>query len=749
MTDYFTAEQVYQSLKEENAALQKVCHEQQAELETLRAKLKTNEDLGDAGSDMQLLRMGYAAARLEIESLQLQLTDQGRVLEKVMHELVQTHRSTKGEPTTAYAAKHYAKRDHQAQGAYYVNHVSAMTGEGLHAKSAIAAELAHRDMEIDRLRAALAAPAQPVAQQGMAYAALPEPALSDDLYCADMMRAFADATHALRVESRVESLAAAYCEELDKLSQRNYELRLASHGQAPAQPEGVPECHYGPLRDADAEWGKQLSVYATLPRAADTQQAPAGESLRTDALCDLSYSHGLKAGWNYCASDDLAGFERAQKIGTEALRTLKSTTAQAAPAAVAGLSRDLHPEKCPVTGRPFFMTLDHPELGDVPTYGGPYDSYTIPAPEGEPTDPWHERELRSERYDHDAGWWVEGGEPIPLRIVHEDVLFKLQEDAEAAAPTTQPSPQQEAQGHEGYKQATGSSNCMQCCVGYMLGLPIEKVPHFANGGGWDQFIDFAKSQGHAAVMLPGAQALEADYLASGKTNRGTSHMVVMNDGKLVFDPHPSNAGLSTVQCVWVLAKLAGTSQKPIGWLYDWMSDGGEVRDWFSQDYDEAYSPTNQCHNIRPLYTAPQPSPTAQAAPAYKDSTPELHIGDSAFESWYNSYSPAHKSDKQRARDAYAAGMGDPLVTAAPAKADEPEPQPSPAVQGDALDAACQRACMELPEGMSMAIQLERDAGWIELHDSDGEQIELPNADGSLAEQVHQAIDAARAAQGGM
>lgn len=106
-------------------------------------------------------------------------------------------------------------------------------------------------------------------------------------------------------------------------------------------------------------------------------------------------------------------------------------------AAPAGGSRSLHPEKCPITGRPFFMTLDHPELGVVPTYGGPYDSYTIPAPEGEPTDPWHERELRSERYDHDAGWWVEGGEPVPLRIVHEDVLFKLQEDAESPTPPTQ------------------------------------------------------------------------------------------------------------------------------------------------------------------------------------------------------------------------------------------------------------------------------------------------------------------------
>ena len=41
-------------------------------------------------------------------------------------------------------------------------------------------------------------------------------------------------------------------------------------------------------------------------------------------------------------------------------------------------------------------------------------------------------------------------------------------------------------------------------------------------------------------------------------------------------------------------------------------------------------------------------------------------GNSGFESWYNSYSPAHKSDKQRACDAYAAGMGDPLATTAPA-----------------------------------------------------------------------------------
>lgn len=45
----------------------------------------------------------------------------------------------------------YGERDIIAQGVYYVRHVSAMTGEGLHAKSAIAAELAHRDIQIDTL----------------------------------------------------------------------------------------------------------------------------------------------------------------------------------------------------------------------------------------------------------------------------------------------------------------------------------------------------------------------------------------------------------------------------------------------------------------------------------------------------------------------------------------------------------------------------------------------------------------------
>lgn len=51
-------------------------------------------------------------------------------------------------------SKQYAERDASAldeAGGYYIRHVSAMTKEGLHSKSDIAAELGFRDMRIDQL----------------------------------------------------------------------------------------------------------------------------------------------------------------------------------------------------------------------------------------------------------------------------------------------------------------------------------------------------------------------------------------------------------------------------------------------------------------------------------------------------------------------------------------------------------------------------------------------------------------------
>ena len=58
----------------------------------------------------------------------------------------------------------------------------------------------------------------------------------------------------------------------------------------------------------------------------------------------------------------------------------------------------------------------------------------------------------------------------------------------------------------------------------------------------------------------------------------------------------------------------------------------------------------------PLYDHSNSQPVVQA-----EQEPVLHVGDSSFEDWYQAHPKASGGDKQLARDAYAAGMGDPLV----------------------------------------------------------------------------------------
>ncbi|MDQ0082872.1 hypothetical protein J2W35_003231 [Variovorax boronicumulans] len=77
-----------------------------------------------------------------------------------------------------------------------------------------------------------------------------------------------------------------------------------------------------------------------------------------------------------------------------------------------------------------------------------------------------------------------------------------------------------------------------------------------------------------------------------------------------------------------------------------------------------------------------PATVAQPAAKYSDSTPRLHVGDSAFEDWYQNYLPNSVGHKQIARDAYAAGMGDPLVMARTA-----QPCPSQGCGGAGSEAA--------------------------------------------------------------
>ena len=87
------------------------------------------------------------------------------------------------------------------------------------------------------------------------------------------------------------------------------------------------------------------------------------------------------------------------------------------------------PDCCPVTRLPFFMWIGDEAENMVPTYGGPYDSYTIPVMDDEIHLPWHEREMCRERYDHDQGSWIDGCEIVSVRIICDEKLMDLEDKA--------------------------------------------------------------------------------------------------------------------------------------------------------------------------------------------------------------------------------------------------------------------------------------------------------------------------------
>jgi hypothetical protein len=73
-----------------------------------------------------------------------------------------------------------------------------------------------------------------------------------------------------------------------------------------------------------------------------------------------------------------------------------------------------YPEICPITGRKFFMTIEYERGNFLPTYGGPFDSYTIPELD-------EDGDWVALRYDHDEGEWM------GLSVVDSRLIIKTEE----------------------------------------------------------------------------------------------------------------------------------------------------------------------------------------------------------------------------------------------------------------------------------------------------------------------------------
>lgn len=116
-------------------------------------------------------------------------------------------------------------------------------------------------------------------------------------------------------------------------------------------------------------------------------------------------------------------------------------------------------------------------------------------------------------------------------------------------------------------------DCWRCCVAAVLGLPAEEVPHFVmTADGKHNHNDDADTQrwlnGRGLQMClvssyGGREALRYPcwhedvekfpppvVIAVGPTvrskSRGHYHAVVMRGNELLYDPHPSEAGITAV-----------------------------------------------------------------------------------------------------------------------------------------------------------------------------------------------------------
>lgn len=126
-------------------------------------------------------------------------------------------------------------------------------------------------------------------------------------------------------------------------------------------------------------------------------------------------------------------------------------------------------------------------------------------------------------------------------------------------------------------------DCWRCCVAAILGLPASDVPHFQAGegarGGDGKYSDldadtqaWLNDRGLMGVHVGGRNEFrfscwhgigfqQPPLISSGPSERsrgmGRHHAVVTVGGKVVYDPHPSEAGLTAITEQWLIFRPVG------------------------------------------------------------------------------------------------------------------------------------------------------------------------------------------------
>ncbi|AFR03261.1 hypothetical protein [Pectobacterium carotovorum] len=144
------------------------------------------------------------------------------------------------------------------------------------------------------------------------------------------------------------------------------------------------------------------------------------------------------------------------------------------------------PSVDPISGSKLFLWLEHPTLGCVPTYGGPYDSFTL-------TERDENGDFFRHRYDHDEGAWVDD----------EAVYLEEQEGRQGQAYTV---PDERAAYEAFIAKRLGDSIDTQRAKN---GDP-EKPDYMA----WDMTVGWIAWQGRAAMPQPSSNSTVSSALVA-------------------------------------------------------------------------------------------------------------------------------------------------------------------------------------------------------------------------------------------
>jgi hypothetical protein len=109
-------------------------------------------------------------------------------------------------------------------------------------------------------------------------------------------------------------------------------------------------------------------------------------------------------------------------------------------------------------------------------------------------------------------------------------------------------------------------NCFTACLASILDMPIEQVPNFIDfGQDWfEPFYKFLREHGfeyhglrHGTDALTYEPGIDGYYIVGGKSHREfamSGHAVVFRHGKMIFDPHPSNDGLLSIEEAYMIER---------------------------------------------------------------------------------------------------------------------------------------------------------------------------------------------------